>query len=65
MFSLPDVQQAMKARMERRDAAFEELRPGSLGLTTHGGVVNQEARNFSSGCAICSGMLSLSGTPTR
>ncbi len=27
MFSLPDVQQAMKAQMERRDAAFEELWP--------------------------------------
>lgn len=27
MFSLPDVQQAMKAQMEKRDAVFEELRP--------------------------------------
>ncbi len=27
MFSLPDVQQAMQARLEKRDAEFEELRP--------------------------------------
>jgi enoyl-CoA hydratase len=27
MFSLPDMQQAMKAQMQRQDAAFEELRP--------------------------------------
>ncbi len=29
MFSLSDVQQAMKAQMESRDATFEELRPGT------------------------------------
>ncbi len=29
MFSLPDLQQAMKAQMEGRDAAFEELRRGA------------------------------------
>ena len=29
MFSLSDVQQAMEAQMESRDATFEELRPGA------------------------------------
>ncbi len=32
MLSLPDVQQAMKAQMEKRDATFEELRPQEFSI---------------------------------
>ncbi len=34
MFSLPDMQQAMTAQMERRDASFEELRPQESSSTS-------------------------------
>jgi enoyl-CoA hydratase len=32
MLSLPDVQQAIRAQMEKRDAAFEELRPQEFSI---------------------------------